>query len=63
MEIPHELMTVFTAEVVEQDGSYVVEVPKREIELGAITERETYRIGLIGPSEGTCLPLVSHVSD
>ena len=51
MEIPNQLLTLYTAEIEEQDGSYVVEVPKREVEVGEIHERRTYRTGLIGQSE------------
>ena len=52
MEIRDQLLTLYTAEIEEQDGSYVVEVPKRELEVGDIHERGTYRIALIGQSEG-----------
>lgn len=51
MEIPDQLLTVYTAEIEEQDGSYVVEVPKREVEVGEIYERRPYRTGLLGRSE------------
>lgn len=51
MEIPEQLLTVYTAGIEEQDGSYVVEVPKREVEVGKIREGRTYRTGLLGSSE------------
>ncbi|WP_096396386.1 TRAM domain-containing protein [Halorubrum trapanicum] len=51
MEIPDQLFTVYTAEIEEQDGSYVVEVPKREVEVGEIHKGRTYRIGLVGHSK------------
>ena len=51
MEIRDQLLTLYTAEIEEQDGSYVVEVPERELEVGDIHERGTYRIALIGQSE------------
>jgi len=34
MEIPDQLLTVYSAEIEEHDGRYVVEVPKREVEVG-----------------------------
>jgi len=51
MDIPDQLLTIYTAEIQERDGDYVVEVPKRELELGEIHERRTYRTGLIGQSK------------
>jgi len=51
MEIPDQLLTVYSAEIEEHDGRYVVEVPKREVEVGGISEGRTYRTGLIGRSE------------
>lgn len=51
MEIPNQLLTVYTAEIEEQGGSYVVEVPKREVEVGRIHKRRTYRTGLVGQSK------------
>ncbi len=46
MEIPEQLLTFYTAVIEEQNRGYVVEVPKREVEVGALHERRTYRIGL-----------------
>jgi len=51
MEIPDQLLTVYTAKLEEQGGSYVVEVPKREVEVGEINEDRTYRTGLVGQSK------------
>ncbi len=51
MDIPDQLLTIYTAEIQERDGDYVVEVPKRELELGEIHERRTYRTGFIGQSD------------
>ncbi|MFA9515863.1 TRAM domain-containing protein [Halopenitus sp. H-Gu1] len=47
MEISDELLCLFSADVRETDGSYVIEVPKREIDTGTIDPGETYRVALI----------------
>lgn len=47
MEIPEQLLCLFSAEVEQRDGSYVVEIPKREFELDTIDEGETYRVGVL----------------
>ena len=53
MEISEQLHCLFSATVEERDGSYLVELPEREIELGAVGEGETYRVALLPMSEGT----------
>jgi predicted RNA-binding protein with TRAM domain len=52
MEIPDQLRCLFSAQVTEEDGSYVVEVPKREVRSGEIDPGETYRVALV-PSPAT----------
>ena len=52
MEISEQLHCLFSATVEERDGSYLVELPEREIELGAVDEGETYRVALLPMSEG-----------
>ena len=47
MEIPTQLHCLFSADVEQQDGTHVVEVPKSEVNLGDLQEGETYRVGLI----------------
>ncbi len=51
MEIPDQLHTIYTAEIEEQDESYVVEVPNHEVELGDLHQGRSYRIALLGQSE------------
>jgi predicted RNA-binding protein with TRAM domain len=52
MEISDKLLCLFSAEVEEREGRYVVEVPRREIETGSVDSGETYRVALIsGDSE------------
>lgn len=46
MEISDQLRCLFSAPVKEQDGSYVVEVPKQEIHLGDTRAGETYRVAV-----------------
>ncbi|WP_415378887.1 TRAM domain-containing protein [Halosimplex sp. TS25] len=51
MEISDQLRCLFSARVEERDGSYVVEVPKREIRRGGIEADETYRVALVPSPE------------
>ncbi|WP_418282779.1 TRAM domain-containing protein [Halorubrum sp. DTA98] len=52
MEISEKLLCLFSADVREDDDDYVVEIPRREIETGAIDPGETYRVALISRSDG-----------
>ncbi len=47
MQISNQLLCLFNAEVREDDGSYHIELPEREIETGSIEAGETYRIAVI----------------
>lgn len=47
MEISDKLLCLFSAEISEEDDRYLVEVPKREIDTGAVEADETYRVALI----------------
>jgi predicted RNA-binding protein with TRAM domain len=51
MEISEDLLCVYSASVTEQNGSYVVEVPKREVALGSVETGITYRVALVSPTE------------
>lgn len=51
MEISDDLECLFTAEIHEENGSFQIQVPNREIELGEIAPGETYRVAMI--SSGT----------
>jgi predicted RNA-binding protein with TRAM domain len=46
MATDSDLRCLFTARVEEQRDSYVIEVPKRELELGALAPETLYRIAL-----------------
>jgi predicted RNA-binding protein with TRAM domain len=47
VEISDKLLCLFSERVRSEDGTYVIEVPQREIETGAIDPDETYRVALI----------------
>jgi len=47
MEISDELLCLFSADVTVEDDRYLVEVPRREVEAGAVEAEETYRVALI----------------
>ncbi|MFC7204354.1 TRAM domain-containing protein [Haloferax namakaokahaiae] len=47
MEISDKLLCLFNADVRAEDDRYVVEVPRREVETGAIEPGDTYRVALI----------------
>jgi predicted RNA-binding protein with TRAM domain len=50
MDISETLQTLYTATVEQDDGSYQITVPEREIATGTIAEDETYRVALISTS-------------
>lgn len=47
MEISEELECLFSASIEEQDGSYVIDVPERELQLGDLRQGETYRVAVV----------------
>jgi len=47
MEISDKLRCLFAGQVEERDGSYVIEVPQRELEVGEIAQGETYRVAVL----------------
>ncbi len=47
MEIPDELLCVFSAEVTDQGDSYRLEVPENEVAVGDIEDGEVYRVALL----------------
>ena len=50
MDISETLQTLYTATVEEDDGTYQIPVPDREIATGTLSEGETYRVALISTS-------------
>jgi len=52
MDIPDQLRCLFTGQIEERDGKYVIEVPKQELRLGDLAAGETYRVAILpGPAE------------
>jgi len=51
MEISEDLRCVFSGEVERQNGTYVVEVPEREVELDTIRPDRVYRVAVLGGHE------------
>ncbi|GAA0464330.1 TRAM domain-containing protein (plasmid) [Halococcus dombrowskii] len=47
VEIPDRLACLFTDSVTETGDSYTIEVPKEELDVGAITAGETYRVVIL----------------
>ncbi|WP_227379535.1 TRAM domain-containing protein [Haladaptatus halobius] len=54
MEIPDELLCLFSERIEEQEETYTITVPKEELTDGAIQENSTYRVALLrSASNGT----------
>lgn len=47
MEISDDLLALFTATVVERNGSYILELPDTEISHGDVQPGGTYRVGIL----------------
>jgi predicted RNA-binding protein with TRAM domain len=47
MEISDQIRCLFTGTVEERSGSYVIEVPERELEIGDVRAGETYRVAVL----------------
>jgi len=56
MDISEELSCLFTAEVEEHGQSYVLEVPKQEVDVGYVDPTEDYQVALVGTSEKPSQP-------
>jgi predicted RNA-binding protein with TRAM domain len=55
MKIPDQLHCLFSTDIAEQNGSAVIEVPKRELELANLDHGVTYRVAIMpsaSPDEG-----------
>jgi len=53
MEIPDQLRCLFSAQVTEADGTYRLEIPEQEVQLGGLSEGETYRVALLDAASDT----------
>jgi len=47
MRLSDDVFTVFTAEIESKDGTPVVEIPDRELEVGDLAAGDTYRVALL----------------
>lgn len=47
MKISDNLLCLYSARASEEDDTYTIEVPKREVEYGTIQSEETYRVAPI----------------
>lgn len=53
MNSENDLLCMFTSEVTEENGTYTVEVPASEVELGTVETGDSVRVGLhLQPSTG-----------
>ncbi|WP_254821393.1 TRAM domain-containing protein [Haloglomus halophilum] len=53
MEIPDQLRCLFSAQVTEADGTYRLEIPEQEVQLGGLSEGGTYRVALLDAASDT----------
>ncbi|GAA0668815.1 TRAM domain-containing protein [Natronoarchaeum mannanilyticum] len=53
MKISEQLLCLFSGNIEEQDGRYVVEIPERELELGEVRNGENYRVALLPQTSGS----------
>ncbi|MFD1635415.1 TRAM domain-containing protein (plasmid) [Haloplanus ruber] len=53
IEISDSLRSVFSAQIEERDGSYIVDVPANEIEHDALAADETYRVAILKSESST----------
>ena len=63
MEISEKLLCLFSADVREEDGEFVISVPDREIETGSIEPGETYRVALIDRADPSAADAEGDVAD
>ncbi|WP_049998844.1 TRAM domain-containing protein [Halococcus sediminicola] len=47
VEIPDQLECLFTASVEEDEGSYSIEIPREELDMGRVSAGETYRVVIL----------------
>lgn len=56
VEIPNSLRSLFSAQIEEQDGRYIIEIPSSEVDREAVTADKAYHIALLtGPSSSESL--------
>lgn len=63
MDISEELTCLFTAEVEEHSQSYVLEVPKQEVDVGYVDPTEDYQVAILETTEKPSQSDLSESSD
>ena len=63
MEISEQLTCLFAAEVEERDQSYVVEVPKQEVNVGYVDPTEDYQVAVLKQPGETSQPTPTQKRD
>ena len=63
MEISEQLTCLFAAEVKERDQSYVVEVPKQEVDVGYVDPTEDYQVAVLKQPGENSQPTPTPTSD
>lgn len=53
MEIPDELLCLYTARVEDRDGTHVIDVPDRELRNGDVEAGGQYRVALLPTDDST----------
>lgn len=53
MDVPEDLNCLFSAQLTEQDGSYLIDIPQRELEIGQLQEQGIYRVAIFSSSADT----------
>ena len=53
IEISDSLRSLFSAQIEDRDGSYIVDVPASEIEHDALAANETYRVAILKSESST----------
>lgn len=56
MELSKDLLCLYNGRVQEQDGSYVVEVPEREVDVGDVDVGDVYRVAMFPPATKPATP-------
>jgi predicted RNA-binding protein with TRAM domain len=51
MEVPEQLRCLYSAQLTEQDGSCIIEVPEQEVDVGQLQEHGIYRVAMFAAPE------------
>lgn len=61
MDVPENLLCLFTADITNRDGSFVIEIPQREVDTGEIRAGDVYRVAML-PSQTQGNPSIKSIS-